>query len=125
VPLCSDGLASTLTGRFLSENTVRLPPPLPFPVMDKFILTLENVAAKLDEVAQHPRMHISRKNTAGSREHAVFMRLMGMQMQELFGRWLDNEVADLTNILFPQRTTTRETVSATRRTTQKARARKH
>jgi hypothetical protein len=102
--------------RFL-KGSGRLPPPLPMIGMPALVASLEKVALMLREQAKMSRIHRSREDIDGSRQYTAFMRLVSLQMLEMFGRWFDNEVADLTNIFFPRAMVTNESVRATRRST--------
>ena len=108
--------------RFL-KGSRRLPPPLPMIGMLALVTSLEKVALMLRERAKMSRIHRSREDIDGSRQYTLFMRLVSLHMQEMFGRWFDHEVADLTNILFPRAMVTNDSVRATRRpTTSKGRS---
>jgi hypothetical protein len=105
------------------KGTGRLPPPLPMEGIFETVAVLETIALKLREQAKLSPTRRSREDSDGSREYTLFMRLVSQQMREMFGRWFDNEVADLTNILFPRAMVTNESVRATRRpTTSKSRS---
>jgi hypothetical protein len=97
------------------KGSGQLPPPLPMPGICGTVVLLETIASKLRERAQLSRIRASRQDIDGSRPHTLFMALMSLSMQDLFGRPLDNEVAQLTNILFPLRMATQETVRSARR----------
>jgi hypothetical protein len=81
------------------------------------VASLEKIAPMLRERAKMSPIHRSRENISGSRQYTLFMRLVSLQMQEMFGRWFDQEVAELTNILFAHAMATNESVRATRRPT--------
>jgi len=102
--------------RFL-KGSGRMPPPLPMIGMPALVASLEKVASMLRERAKMSQIHRSRQNIEGSRQYTGFMRLVSLTMQEMFGHWFDNEVADLTKILFPQAMVTNDSVRATRRPT--------
>jgi hypothetical protein len=104
------------------KGSGRLPPPLPMIALPEFVTKLENVASMMRHRAEMSRVHKSRQNIDGSRQYILFMRLMSLQMQELFGAFFDHEVAELTNILFARASATTESVRAARRpTTRKGR----
>jgi hypothetical protein len=102
--------------RFL-KGSGRLPPPLPMIGISALVASLEKIAPMLRERAKMSPIHRSRENISGSRQYTLFMRLVSLQMQEMFGRWFDQEVAELTNILFAHAMATNESVRATRRPT--------
>jgi hypothetical protein len=104
--------------RFL-KGSDRLPPPLPMVGTPALVASLEKVALTLREQAKMSQIHRSREDIDGSRQYTAFMRLVSLQMQEMFGHWFDPEVADLTNVFFPQAIVTNDSVRATRRPTTK------
>ncbi len=86
---------------------------------------LESIASRLREFNDSQRVHVSRQNINGSRQVILFTRMMSLQMMDLFGRPLDGQVAELTNILFPTAHVTLDSVRAGRRpTTKRGRAAK-
>lgn len=98
--------------RFL-KGSRRFPLPLPKFSNPKFI-------ALLDEMASFSRqrescIHISRETINDRREYIVCMQLLSLMMREFFNRWLDGEVADLTNIFFLTSFVTIDSVRAARR----------
>jgi len=74
-----------------------------------------NIASKLRERADLSPVRVSRQDVAGSRQHGLFQQLLSLQMKEMFSRWLDNEVTDLMNVLFPRAFATSDSVHAARR----------
>jgi hypothetical protein len=78
---------------------------------------------KLEELRQnrlYPILNI-RSNHAGSRTRTAFMRVASRRMHETSGKWHDKEVADLTDIAFPDRETTVRSVQAARQFTRRRR----
>ena len=47
------------------------------------------------------QVHKRRQGSKKSTERAFFLRLLSLQIREFFGRWFDNEVVLLTNVLLP------------------------
>lgn len=110
----AESLAGFLTGSGL------LPPPLPMTkALEEHVAWLKTIASMLRELAKISQIRKSRENVDGSRESNAFMQFMSLVMHGHFRRWFDNEVAFLTNVLFPQATVTNESVRATRRPTTK------
>jgi hypothetical protein len=106
--------------RFL-KGSDGLPPPLPMVGTPALVASLEKVALTLREQHKKSQIHRSREDINGSRQYTFFMRLVSLTMQEMFGHWFDHEVANLTNIFFPQAIVTNDSVRATRRPTTKGR----
>jgi hypothetical protein len=105
------------------KGSDRLPPPLPMIGGSELVALLEDVASRSRERAKMSQIRRSRQDCDGSRQYTLFMRLVSLTMREMFGHWFDHEVADLTNIFFPQAHATHESMRATRRpTTRKGRA---
>jgi len=90
----ADSLANFLMG------ATRLPPPLPMNGSSTGVAFLQAIALELRKRANLRMVRKSREDVNGSRQYTLFMGLMGLQMQEFFGHWFDNEVAYLTNIFF-------------------------
>ena len=98
--------------RFL-KGSGRRPPPLPRFTNPTFIALLEDMALYSRQRGNH--IHISRETTNNRRQYLVVIQLLNLAMKEYFGRWLDNEVADLTSIFFPKASITLDSVRAARR----------
>lgn len=92
--------------------------------VDQAINDLKYIVQRLREREQTAWVHRRRQNTAGSRKHVLFMQVMSMEMRGFFGRLLDQPVAELTNIFFPNAFITTDSVRAARRPTQRQRRRK-
>src|SRR5580704_7151765 len=71
--------------RFL-KGSGRLPPPLPMIGISALVASLEKIALMLRERAKLSPIHRSREDINGSRQYTLFMRLVSLQMQEMFGR---------------------------------------
>jgi hypothetical protein len=88
----------------------------PYPAAGtEFMAMLKDLAQGLRDVHRRSLVHVSREDVDGSRERAMFMRLMSHSMRECFKKWFDAEVAQITNILFPDAMTTIDSVRAARR----------
>jgi hypothetical protein len=76
---------------------------------------LESTASMLRERAADARIRVSRQTYARSRGRKLFLNLMSSSSQQLFGRPLDNPLAELSNLLYPGTLLTAESVRKARR----------
>jgi hypothetical protein len=101
---------------FLKPSRHFLPPPLPMEGLAELQSLLDRAIARMRQFAGHRAIHISRKRSGVSRQVGIFMQLASLAMKnDYFGRWLDNEVTDFTNALFPDADVSPASVRAARR----------
>jgi hypothetical protein len=80
-----------------------------------------HAAEILHRLNESPARHQAlRSDHDGSRQRTLFIRDVSNLVHDLTGRWLDDEVADLTEIAFPPREITVDIVRAARRETTRA-----
>jgi hypothetical protein len=97
--------------RFL-KGSAPLPPPMP--EFLELVPNLEDMASRSKERARRG-FHISRETGDGVRQYVLFMQWASLTMHDHFKHWLDNEVAEITNIFFPKAEVTNDSVRAARR----------
>lgn len=94
----------------------RFPLPLPMPGLAELQVLLARAIQRMEEFAKNGRIHVSRKSVDDSRKTSVFMQFVSKSMKdEYFKHWFDNEVAELTNALFPDAIVSSDAVRAARR----------
>lgn len=93
----------------------QLPPPLPMNGLCERVEWLESTASILRERAANAPIRVSRQNYAGSRGRKLFLNLKSSSLQQMFGHNLDNQLAELTNLLYPGALLTAESVRKARR----------
>lgn len=109
--------AEELAGLFESSPFLRA-----FKDIADAVTMLESIAMRFRGLNASRRVHVSRQNVGISRQVILFVRLLSMEMVDLFRRPLDGSVAILTNIIFPAAHVTTDSVRAARRpTTRKSR----
>ena len=82
------------------KGSGQLPPPLPMSGLYGRVEWLESIASTLRERAANAPIKVSRQSYAGSRGRKLFVNLMSSSVRQMFGYYLDNPLAELTNCLY-------------------------